>query len=907
MTRSMILWAALCGSASAQDAVPLRVVVVPKVTADGQDRDAAPLEAWVHEALKSGGHRVVDLDSSMRAQAFALSDSVAAGRVPEELSVLNADAAWAVQLSCERDVAGNAAVMGLTFYCTFTRKVVRIGQGDTVHTASAEWNDVFGSNFGQALFGGNVKKRAPGLLASDVTALAAAWKPTGPWDVDLKVTGLTERGQADAIAARLKELPGITAARVTAFTTGVSQLSLRGEGADALAHLGEHIEGDAGLGLRITHEADRLVHAAVDVGALHRRGVHLQWKGPKSPAPKSEAAVIAARGPTLAQSAMANLPWVEVTGVGTASPKDAAKAAEEPYFAVVSLDSAVEGGATRWLSTAALVGTASGSEILAGSGRDPDPLVALAQAVQALDAKFVAALGDAGRRRQLGLPESIGDSLAREPVRIATLELDALFPARAKDAERQGIGRLVVANDGKAPITGATAEIRAGDEVIATLALPEVPAGGSAEVAIRLTSRPTVDPDTQHTLPVVALVSWALDGAYGRTRSYSSLVVHRRNTLDWTVPESVAAFVDPTDSTVRTLATGALAKLGTPEGSTPALTRAAAVHAGVWGEPLKYVADPVTTSFADSIDEVQHPGQTLARGTGDCDDLTVLLASLYESVGLSTVVLTTPGHVLVGVDSGLHSGGELLVGLPRDRFVEVDGALFVPLETTALKADFAEAWTRGADLLAKAGTWEAFRTRDAWRRFPTVSGTGNGDSGAFTPKPRALAALPKLKVPKSPPSPADPLAGAVLAWLDGNRKAGLQQSLAACEKRVGEACYNLAVMFATTATGDEDTQVDAQLQAALATLPPPVMQMLLDDQGGGRADDKSEDSEEAEIRERLEEVLRKARELQEKLKSEGAVTEQPLQTEAMAGRRGAPVGEEVELAPLFFYARAKVP
>ena len=277
---------AAAGPAWAED-VPLRVVVVPKVTADGQTRDAGPLEAWVHDALRESGHRVVDLDASLRAQSYALSDAVANGQVPEELTVLNADAAWSVQLACERD-AGNPQALGLTYYCTLTRKVVRISQGDTVYSAGVDWHDIFGSNFGQALFGGNVKKRAPALISEDLGTWTAQWTAAeGPWDVDLKLSGLGDRSQAEALAKRIGSLPGVTGARLLAFNTGVSQVAIRGEGSSALASLGDALEGDPALGLVVTHQVDRLLHARLDVARMHRRGARLQVVPPSDAAPKS--------------------------------------------------------------------------------------------------------------------------------------------------------------------------------------------------------------------------------------------------------------------------------------------------------------------------------------------------------------------------------------------------------------------------------------------------------------------------------------------------------------------------------------------------------------------------------------------------------------------------------------------
>jgi hypothetical protein len=304
---------------------------------------------------------------------------------------------------------------------------------------------------------------------------------------------------------------------------------------------------------------------------------------------------------------------------------------------------------------------------------------------------------------------------------------------------------------------------------------------------------------------------------------------------------------------------------------------------------------------------VQHPRETLARTAGDCDDLTVLLASFYESVGLSTAVVTTPGHVLLAVDSGLLAGGHLLVDLPADRFVEVDGALFVPVETTAVAVDFAEAWRLGAEVVTRAGdAVHAFRTRDAWRRFPSVAPSAGAESrvAARPVETAAIAAmLPRLQVPAAPPSGAHPLSASVLAWLAGDQARGALAAGEACGEGVSEACFNLAVMLAATSEEASDEPFPPLVVDALALLPTPVVTMLLDHGGLGMGDEVGEASAEAETRRRLEDVLRRARERQAELEGEG-MTDARLQGDPMAGRRGRPVEDAAALAPLFFYAPA---
>ncbi|HQJ59576.1 MAG TPA: hypothetical protein PKV35_01160, partial [bacterium] len=73
-------------------AVDLRIVLLPKMTVDGKEYDSASIETEMASILTGKNMRIVELSTALKAQKAALSDLVAEGKVPTELSVLNADA-----------------------------------------------------------------------------------------------------------------------------------------------------------------------------------------------------------------------------------------------------------------------------------------------------------------------------------------------------------------------------------------------------------------------------------------------------------------------------------------------------------------------------------------------------------------------------------------------------------------------------------------------------------------------------------------------------------------------------------------------------------------------------------------------------------------------------------------------
>lgn len=52
------------------------------------------------------------------------------------------------------------------------------------------------------------------------------------------------------------------------------------------------------------------------------------------------------------------------------------------------------------------------------------------------------------------------------------------------------------------------------------------------------------------------------------------------------------------------------------------------------------------------FDNWQLPWETVAKGTGDCEDMSILLASILRSMGMDAVLIKERDHVLVGVAVG---------------------------------------------------------------------------------------------------------------------------------------------------------------------------------------------------------------------------------------------------------------
>jgi hypothetical protein len=179
-------------------------------------------------------------------------------------------------------------------------------------------------------------------------------------------------------------------------------------------------------------------------------------------------------------------------------------------------------------------------------------------------------------------------------------------------------------------------------------------------------------------------------------------------------------FVAPDDPMVKSRANRLF--LGTlPAGTAPRAPVGKMDHLKAFidalGAGLRYIPDPTTTR---RVDQVQYPVETLAQGGGDCEDLTVLVASSLMAVGVQTAVVDirpqTPtaraapvvradgvGHVFLLVDTGLPPTALGELGLSELQVVTRRGVgghdtLWIPLEPTVIAEGFDAAFQAGARL-----------------------------------------------------------------------------------------------------------------------------------------------------------------------------------------------------------------
>ncbi|MCR4741618.1 MAG: hypothetical protein K5866_01935 [Treponema sp.] len=221
-----------------------------------------------------------------------------------------------------------------------------------------------------------------------------------------------------------------------------------------------------------------------------------------------------------------------------------------------------------------------------------------------------------------------------------------------------------------------------------------------------------------------------------REQSFAMLVpVYGRNNMSWADDRCASVFVSSKDPAAMWFAKyiTSVVRDNVRSGVALNIQYAMGIFEALDQFGLNYVIDP-TSAFADnvgtaSIDFLQFPYQTLMYRGGDCDDLSILVCSLFEAIGIKTAFITIPGHIFMAFDSGLT------IDQAKNEFLSLDelildydnNEVWVPLEITLTDEGFNKAWKVGArewNQSDKDGTAMLYKMEDSWKIYKPVNVPG---------------------------------------------------------------------------------------------------------------------------------------------------------------------------------------
>ncbi len=298
-------------------------------------------------------------------------------------------------------------------------------------------------------------------------------------------------------------------------------------------------------------------------------------------------------------------------------------------------------------------------------------------------------------------------------IRFAETRLPPRFAAMQSYYSTTPSGTVGMANGEKYPLTDIEISFfQAGfmDAPTACGRIDRLGPGEKAEIPLLASYNEQVF-STQGVTPLNGeiIVAYIANGKPVEQRQTVSYDLYDRNALTWDDDRKAAAFITPQDSAVRNYASHI--RQVHKDAANPYLSANLQFAMQAFGALAElgmfYQVDP-TSPFTDAqesallVDSISLPRETLARRTGDCDDLTVLFSAMLQTVGIPTALVTIPGHIYTAFNTGVPSRSYRNLHPDRNMFIEKDGELWVLVEITLIgNADFLKAWNMGVSEFRK--------------------------------------------------------------------------------------------------------------------------------------------------------------------------------------------------------------
>ena len=229
------------------------------------------------------------------------------------------------------------------------------------------------------------------------------------------------------------------------------------------------------------------------------------------------------------------------------------------------------------------------------------------------------------------------------------------------------------------------------------------------------------------------IAAYTIRGREVEQRESVNYDLYDSNSIIWDDNRKAAAFITSQDSAVRNYAgyINRIHKEDLNRNFSRSFQFALQAYNALGELGIVYQADPASP-FASvsgnsmSVDTINLPRETLARLSGDCDDLAVLYATLLESAGISTALVTVPGHIFCAFNTEIPSSNYSIISPDRTNIIDYNGEIWLPVEITMIgRNDFFSAWKTGgkefSDFDDDSGNRGFYPTSEAQKIFRPVA------------------------------------------------------------------------------------------------------------------------------------------------------------------------------------------
>jgi tetratricopeptide (TPR) repeat protein len=259
--------------------------------------------------------------------------------------------------------------------------------------------------------------------------------------------------------------------------------------------------------------------------------------------------------------------------------------------------------------------------------------------------------------------------------------------------------------------------------------IPMIKGGEVREIPIKATfNNKILEVDEDTGVQVEVKLTYLRDGRKDDITLTQPMTIYGKNAIIWSDSTMVGSFVTPKDDTLRDYVRQLINTFQPDPGPlNNNLVSAMVYFSALTAAGTNYIVDPnspFTDLRDDQIDYVQFPRETLRLKSGDCDDLSVLISTGLENLGIRTALIEIPGHLFLMFDTGLAAEDAGLISQDGSLLVIRDGSVWIPLEATMVNTSFIEAWAEGANkfqIALAANELDIIDLQQAWQEYKPVT------------------------------------------------------------------------------------------------------------------------------------------------------------------------------------------
>lgn len=292
------------------------------------------------------------------------------------------------------------------------------------------------------------------------------------------------------------------------------------------------------------------------------------------------------------------------------------------------------------------------------------------------------------------------------PLEINVVKLRDVFSTTYKLYEQEGIGRITLTNNTDKPLERIKVSFMLNNfmDFPTETQVEQILPGQSEEVTLKaIFNNNILSISEDSSIQTSIEASYLQDGVPVVYTKNPTISIYERHRMTWDEDQRLASFITPKDTPIINFARSVATQF---HDARDEAQQAAVLFDAMGVMGFTYIQNPVdpyqvsirktpgASDKTDTVDYVQYPRETLERKSGDCVDLVSFYATALEGMGINTLMLEVPDHLLMMFSTGINADADGYT--MNDMFVIHDGKLWIPVETTVVGKPFIKAWELGA-------------------------------------------------------------------------------------------------------------------------------------------------------------------------------------------------------------------